>query len=191
MNLFHRYYCKSDTWAAIVRKYIMPDLAAHNELGDNLLEIGPGPGLTTDWLREKIAKVTAIEVDHKLAESLKARLDGTNVTVVEGDATKMPFSDNEFSAAVSLTMLHHVPSAALQDRLFAETFRVLQPGATFCGSDSRPSLRWRIYHLFDTCVAVDPAGLPARLQAAGFTEVHVASEPDHFSFSAKKPQTEA
>ena len=50
--------------------------------------------------------------------------------VVNADATSMPFETDRFSGAIGLTMLHHVPSAALQDRLFAEVARVLRPGAS-------------------------------------------------------------
>ncbi len=188
MNLFHRIYCRSDGWAKAVQDWIMPWTLKDISLGDDVLEIGPGPGRTTEKLREQAARLTAIEIDHKLAEALKARMTGSNVTVVEGDATAMPFPDNSFSGAVSLTMLHHVPSAELQDRLLAETFRVLKPGAVFAGSDSTPTFRWRIYHIMDTCVAVDPAAFGSRLEAAGFTEAHVEkSEWPSFRFSARKP----
>lgn len=188
MNLFHRIYCRSDSWANAVQKWIMPWTLKDIDLGDDVLEIGPGPGRTTEKLREQTARLTAIEIDHKLAESLKKRMSGTNVTVVEGDATAMPFPDNSFSGAVSLTMLHHVPSVELQDRLLAETFRVLKPGAVFAGSDSTPTLRWRLYHIMDTCVAADPATFAARLEAAGFVDAKVErSEYPTFRFAARKP----
>ena len=188
MNIFHRIYCRSDGWAAALQKWIMPWTLKDVALGDEVLEIGPGPGRTTEKLRESAARLTAIEIDHKLAEALKARMAGSNVTVVEGDATKMPFPDASFSGAVSLTMLHHVPSAALQDKLLAETFRVLRPGAVFAGSDSTPTFRWRVYHIMDTCVAVDPATFASRLEEAGFVDARVEkNEYPTFKFSARKP----
>jgi SAM-dependent methyltransferase len=70
-------------------------------------------------------------------------------------------------------MLHHVPTAELQDRLFAEAFRVLRPGGVFAGSDSVTSLRFRILHFRDTCNTVSPQTLPDRLHAAGFHGVDV------------------
>lgn len=188
MNIVHRIYCRSDAWATALQKWIMPWTLKDIPLGDDVLEIGPGPGRTTEKLRESAARLTAIEIDHKLAEALKARMAGTNVTVVEGDATKMPFPDASFSGAVSLTMLHHVPSAELQDKLLAETFRVLRPGAVFAGSDSTPTFRWRVFHIMDTCVAVDPATFASRLEAAGFVDAHVEkNEYPTFKFSARKP----
>jgi ubiquinone/menaquinone biosynthesis C-methylase UbiE len=187
VNLIHRWYCKSDGWARTVSEHMMPGVIGDRNLGDNVLEIGPGPGCTTDWLRERVPALTAIEIDHRLAAALKGRLAGTNVTVVEGDATRMPFESSSFSAAVSFTMLHHVPSRELQNALLAEAFRVLRPGGIFTGSDSTQSLRWRLYHVFDTCVPIDPERFSGRLEKAGFGGVKVGPTPNSFWFTAVKP----
>lgn len=186
MNRLHHWYCRSDGWRKSMHQY-MPRILDGVDLGDNLLEIGPGPGVTTDWLRERVSHLTAIEIDSGLAESLRERMDEPNVTVVEGDATKMSFPDGSFSAAVSFTMLHHVPSPELQDRLLSEACRVLQPGGVFAGSDSTPSFRWNLLHVLDTRVPCDPETFPGRLEAAGFTDVRVATYPGGFSFRGKKP----
>ncbi len=188
MNLWHRWYCRSAGWAKVVHEYMMPGVVGDNVLGDHVLEIGPGPGLTSDWLRARVPRLTAIEIDPKLARSLKTRLDGTNVTVVEGDATSMPFPDAAFTGAVCFTMLHHVPSPGLQDKLLAEACRVLKPGGIIVGSDSTPSLRWNLYHLFDTRTPVDPDGFAPRLEAAGFAEPSIRRGPNYFSFRAVKPR---
>jgi ubiquinone/menaquinone biosynthesis C-methylase UbiE len=186
VNLIHRWYCRSDGWAKVVQEYMLPNAFKDLDLGENVLEIGPGPGRTTEWIRERVPVLTAIEIDHDLAEGLKARMADTNVTVVEGDATKMPFPDGSFTGAVCFTMLHHVPSAELQDRLLRETARVLKAGATFSGSDSKTSFRFRLFHVFDTCVTVDPATLPPRLEAAGFTDVSVGENEYSVWFRARK-----
>jgi ubiquinone/menaquinone biosynthesis C-methylase UbiE len=190
MNLFHRWYCNSKGWAAMMQNGMLPAILQGFEFGDNLIEIGPGPGVTTDWLRTRVPHMTAVEIDHKLATSLKQRLEGSNVTVVEGDATAMQLPDNTFSSAVCFTMLHHVPSPELQDKLLAEACRVLQPGGLFAGADSTPSLMWNIYHIFDTRTPVDPDAFAPRLERAGFTEVNVRRAPEGrsgFSFRARKP----
>jgi ubiquinone/menaquinone biosynthesis C-methylase UbiE len=186
MNRFHRWYCRSPFWAKKLAVYV-PALLGGRDLGDDVLEIGPGPGLVTTWLRRRVPRLTAIEIDHRLAESLRRRAAGSNVAVVEGDATAMPFPDGRFSAAVCLTMLHHVPSPILQDRLLAETHRVLRPGGRLIGMDSTPSLRWNLYHLFDDRTPVDPATFGARLEAAGFTDVSVGARAGGFTFRARKP----
>jgi SAM-dependent methyltransferase len=134
----------------------VPWVVSGADLGQNVLELGPGPGLTTDLLRLKLERLTAIEVDPGLAASLRSRLSGSNVEVIAGDATTMPFADGQFSGAVSLTMLHHVPSPELQDQLLREVWRVIAPGGVFVGSDSIPSLFMRLIHIGDTLVPVAP-----------------------------------
>lgn len=156
------------------------------ELGEHLLEVGPGPGLSTDFLRPQVPRITSIEIDGRLAASLRARMRGTNVSVVEGDATAMPFADETFSSAVSFTMLHHVPSPELQDKLLAEVQRVLRPGGVFAGTDSRWSRVFGLMHLFDTMVIVDPHTFGARLERAGFTDVHVQAVERAFRFRARR-----
>ena len=189
MNLLHRWACRSTGWGRLLEGRIIPWTLDGVDLGEDALEIGPGPGLTTNVLRRQLPKLTCIEIDRRLADALQKRMAGANpgVTVVHGDATQTSFPDGAFSGAVCLTMLHHVPSAELQDRLLAETYRVLKPGAWFAGTDSRTSLRWRLYHLFDTCVPVDPDGFAARLERAGFVEATVDANPWAFRFRARKP----
>jgi len=135
-----------------------------------------------------VPSLTCVEIDRKLSDALKARLEGTNATVLEGDATAMEFPDASFDSAVCFTMLHHVPSRALQDRLLAEAHRVLKPGGLFLGSDSTTSFRFRLFHVFDTCVPVDPGTFSARLEAAGFADGQIDKRPEYntFKFRARK-----
>ena len=186
MNIFHRWYCNSDGWRNTLQRYGIPWALGDADLGDDVLEIGPGPGMSTDWLRERVARLTSIEVDHKLAQSLTGRMAGTNVTVVEGDATDMPFPDPSFSAAVCFTMLHHVPTVAEQDKLLAEVARVLRPGGIFAGVDSLDSPDFRALHVDDICNVIDPPTMHDRLAAAGFSEVHVEVNPYVMQFKAVK-----
>lgn len=185
MNRFHRWYCRSDRWAKRLQGEVLPGVLKGIDLGDHPLEIGPGPGLSTDWLRSRVPQLTAIEIDPRLAAQLTQRLSGTNVTVVEGDASAMPFADAHFTSVLSFTMLHHVPYV-LQDGLFAEAARVLRPGGTLAGMDSTPSFSWNIYHLFDDRNPVDPSTLQARLEAAGFRDVSVRTAGSGFSFRATR-----
>jgi SAM-dependent methyltransferase len=186
VNLLHRWYCGSRRWAGVVQDSLLPWVLDGVELGPRLLEVGPGPGLTTDVLRHRAASLTALELDPALAAKLGRRLGGTGVAVVRGDGAALPFRDGSFDAAAVLTMLHHVPSAALQDRVLAEVGRCLRPGGLLVGSDTLPSLRFRLYHLADTMVVVDPAGLPDRLRAAGFDEVSVTTRANRLRFRARR-----
>ena len=187
MNLVHRWLCRSPGWRRTVETQLLRWSLAGIDLGDNVLEIGPGPGVTTDLLRTRVSKLTCVEVDEALAGSLSARMAGTNVTVRHEDATAMSLPDASFDGAVCFTMLHHLPSATLQDRLLGEVARVLRPGATFAGSDSRYSLYFGALHWFDTMVVVDPESFPRRLEAAGFKDVLVDLADRAFRFRARRP----
>lgn len=188
MNEEHLRLCSSPEWAETLATMILPWALDGVQLGGDLLEVGPGPGLTTDVLRHKVPRLTAVEADPTLAAALATRLAGTNVAVLHADATELPFDDGTFSAAASFTMLHHVPSAALQDRLLAELARVLRPGGTLFGVDSLDRPAWRGLHHGDVCVPADPADLPDRLRRAGFADVDVQlAAPDRFRFIARTP----
>ena len=68
---------------------ILPEALRGVALGDDVIEVGPGPGLTTDVLGTRTTRLTALEFDPDLARQLAQRLAGTNVDVVCGDATAM------------------------------------------------------------------------------------------------------
>jgi SAM-dependent methyltransferase len=186
MNRLHRHFCRSGLWRKQLEGRLLPWVLGDVELGSDLLEVGPGPGLATDVLRQRAAKLTSIEIDDRLATSLEERLAGTNVEVIHGDATDMPFENDRFTAAVSFTMLHHVPSPELQDRLLREVHRVLRPGGLFAGSDSISSRVFEWIHTFDTLVPVDPETFGARLSSAGFADVAVKAANRSFRFRARK-----
>jgi len=191
MNHLHHWYCCSDRWKQRLEHEVLPWSLAGVNMGDDVLELGPGPGLTTDWLRRHCDRLTCLELDSALAQSLRQRLGNGNVDVQDGDATAMPFRDEAFSTVLSFTMLHHVPSSAQQDRLFAEACRVLRPGGMFAGSDSCWSVRMWFYHIADTLVPLDPERLPERLRMAGFEDVNIEALGSRFRFRARRPVHEA
>jgi SAM-dependent methyltransferase len=186
MNRLHYWLCRSARWRTTLHQRV-PWVLSIADLGSSVLELGPGPGLTTDLLRQKVQSLTTLEVDCKLAASLSSRLRGSNVRVVMGDATAMPFRSGQFSAVVSFTMLHHVPSPQLQDRLFREVWRVLEPGGVFVGSDSLQGWLMRLIHIGDTLVPVDPETVGFRLRAAGLEVVEVEKNSRAFRFRAQRP----
>jgi len=186
VNAFHRWYCNSERWARRLQDHLIPGVLHGFALGDDVLELGPGPGASTDWLRERCARLTSLEIDPALAAQLRARTEGTNVTVIDGDASAMPLPDAAFDTVVCFTMLHHVPRHR-QDALLAEACRVLRPGGRFGGMDSTPGFVWNLYHLFDDRNPVNPDTFGSRLARAGFMEIVVQRGSSGFSFRARKP----
>jgi SAM-dependent methyltransferase len=168
MNRIHQWYCASAWW----RRHI-PALLSWATQGVDLtdadvLELGSGPGLTTDWLAPRSRRLTTIDSDRRAATALQQRLP--NVEVHHGDATDLPFSDRRFDIVVCFTMLHHVRAPQDQDALFRETARVLRAGGIFAGSDGTGGPLFRLGHVSDVMVLVEPVSLPGRLVAAGFQD---------------------
>ncbi len=187
MNLIHRKICSSEKWATTVEERLTPWLAKH-DLGDDVLEIGPGFGATTEVLLGLVPRLTVLEIDPASTSLLRSKF-GSRADVVEGSGAEMPFEAGRFSAVTCFTMLHHVPTNALQDAIFAEAARVLRPGGTYCGFDGQLNFRFRLLHLGDTMNVVDAGTLPGRLERAGFEQVRVDLRPKELlTFSAVKPR---
>jgi ubiquinone/menaquinone biosynthesis C-methylase UbiE len=183
MNLLHNRLCKSAKWFETVERHMLPWALRDVPLGANLLEIGPGFGATTRVLARGTEAMTVVEVNPRLAARLRDTVPG-NVEVIEGDGAAMPLPDAGFDSVVCFTMLHHVPSVAQQDALFAEARRVLAPGGVFAGSDSLPTPRFRLLHIGDIMVPLDPATLSGRLERAGFAGITVDARDNRIRFRA-------
>jgi ubiquinone/menaquinone biosynthesis C-methylase UbiE len=185
MNENHARVCTSPEWAEHIQTEILPVLTAGVDLGKEMLEIGPGPGAATEWLRHRVAQLTAVEVDADAATALASRYAGTNVQIVTGSAAELSYPAESFDSAGCFTMLHHVPTLALQNKILAEAFRVLRPGGVLIGSDSLASTHLHEFHEADTYNPVEPASLLPRLQTLGFSKVTVIVD-DSLLFVARK-----
>lgn len=88
MNEMHLQFLASPDWSRILESELLPWIEGAGDLGADGLEIGPGPGLTTDLLRQRVRRLTAVEIDPTLGEALRSRLAGSNVEVLVADATE-------------------------------------------------------------------------------------------------------
>lgn len=188
MNANHAKLCSSPQWAEFLHTEVLPAVTGGIDLGHEMLEIGPGPGAATDWLALRVARLVAVEYDRRAADALAIKWDGGNVEVVCGDASQLAFEDGSFDSAGCYTMLHHVPTVALQDAVLSEAFRVLRPGGVLVGSDSLASDELERFHEEDTYNPIEPDTLPARLHSLGFEQITVDVDPI-LSFVAHKPRT--
>lgn len=187
MNETHLKFLASPEWAEQLKEEVLPWIATVGNLGDDLLEIGPGPGASTDLLRHLVPRVTAIEVDQALANALRDRLGGTNVEVIWSDAADTGLGGDRFSAATAFSVLHHVPTAEHQDRILAEIHRVLRPGGVLVGIDSLDLDPIRRGHDGDIFVPIDFESFGDRLRGLGFGQTKIDRTDYHFRFATTKP----
>ena len=139
-------------------------------------------------LARREGSLSVLELEPDYCERLRRELPDA-VEVTQGDATEMPFGDGRFSAVLAFTMLHHLPSRERQDKLFSEAARVLRPGGVFAGTDSvGTGPLFRLLHVGDTLVPVDPDALPSRLLGAGLVEPLVKRGGRSFRFRASTPR---
>jgi SAM-dependent methyltransferase len=186
MNEGHAKYCSSPEWARHLQEDVLPWLLNGTDLGKDMLEVGPGPGAATDLLRHKVPNLVAVEQEEPAARKLADRFPASNVRVVHGDATNLDFPAGSFDSGGCFTMLHHLPTATLQNCLLAEILRVLRPGGVLIGSDSLASDRLHHFHENDTYLPVEPATLLTRLQTLGYVRITMRVH-DRLSFIAHKP----
>jgi SAM-dependent methyltransferase len=173
MNALENWFCATSLWRYVTHRRLLPWVLAGSELGDHVLELGAGPGAATHELRRRAARVTSLEYDHAFAAGLAAQLRGTNAEVLQGDASALPFADGSFSSVIAVLVLHHLPAAEAQDRAFAEVHRVLRAGGCFFAFEIRDGWLQRAIHTNSVFVPVQPAWVPARLTAAGFSGITV------------------
>jgi SAM-dependent methyltransferase len=187
MNHNHATLCSSPEWVEFLTTEVLDPLVARFELGEELLEIGPGYGAATRWLRRRVKRLTALELDPTLAGRLQDEFAGTNVTVNVGDGTRAPFADASFDSVATFTMLHHLPTTAEQYSALSEAYRLLRPGGVLVGSDSLASVELHAFHEGDTYNPIDPARLLVFLQAIGYDRIHLSVDHYGVMFAARKP----
>jgi ubiquinone/menaquinone biosynthesis C-methylase UbiE len=173
MNRFENWFCSTSLWRYVTGAHLLPWMVSGSEWGDHVLEIGAGPGAATDALCKCVPRVTSLEYSHAFAAELAARQKNSNSHVLQGDASSLPFADGSFSSAIAVLVIHHLRAAELQDRAFAEVYRVLRPGGRFFAFEIQDGWLQRVAHRNSTFVPLRAASAPARLTCAGFSRVAV------------------
>ena len=101
---------------------------SHIGVDTHLLDAGCGDGAMTVGLAALCGRVTALDLsaeDFGVAMAASARHGLTNLSFVQGDATRLPFPDQAFDAVLAHSVLESgvEPAAVL-----GEALRVLRPG---------------------------------------------------------------
>jgi ubiquinone/menaquinone biosynthesis C-methylase UbiE len=186
MNALENWFCATGFWRRVTQKRLLPWIVSGSTLGDHVLELGSGPGAGTQELRRRAPRVTSLEYSHTFAANLAARNISTNGSVLQGDASVLPFAEQKFSSVIAVLMLHHLRSSEQQERAFREVFRVLRPGGGFFAFEIQDGWFNRAIHRNSTFVPVRPAAIPEQLTIAGFSKVTVDSRRGGFRLQAFK-----
>jgi ubiquinone/menaquinone biosynthesis C-methylase UbiE len=171
MNNFENWFCASGLWRSLTERKWLPWTLESTDLGEHVLEVGAGPGAATAELARRTRRVTSLEYSHSFCVKLHTRVHAASV--VQGDASVLPFASQTFTSAIAVLVLHHLRSSGAQDRAFAEIFRVLKPGGVFVALEIHDGWLSRVAHFRSTFVPVLPDSLSSRLHAAGFSNVSV------------------
>jgi ubiquinone/menaquinone biosynthesis C-methylase UbiE len=97
---------------------------------DRLLEVGVGTGRIARPLLARGQAVVGVDISGEMVAQLLAQLtpDHRTPDIIFGDATRLPFGDNSFRAALMVHVFHLVASVG---QAVAELRRVLAPNGVF------------------------------------------------------------
>jgi ubiquinone/menaquinone biosynthesis C-methylase UbiE len=99
-----------------------------------VLDLGCGNGLMANAIMNHGGYYTGVDISKKLIDLCKKKyasyIKTKQAEFVVADAVKLPFKNNYFDFAVSISAMHHIPSAELRQQFMNELFRVLKKGAT-------------------------------------------------------------
>lgn len=109
---------------------IKMNLIEEIESETELLDLGCGNGLMIPFVLEKGVFYVGLDISENLIEICRERyreeIEDNRTRFFVGDATDLPFSDQEFDFIISFAVLHHIPSEELRQRYFREIRRVVR-----------------------------------------------------------------
>ncbi|EMA29657.1 class I SAM-dependent methyltransferase [Haloarcula japonica] len=113
------------------REYAWPEVESFvDDAGgvETALDVGCGNGRHAELLAEVADSVVGLDASRALLQAATDRV-GDSVTLLQGDATRLPLTAASVDVAVYVATLHHLPSQAARRASLDELARVLAPGA--------------------------------------------------------------
>lgn len=165
--------------------------------GSNVVEIGCGTGVNTQWLAEEAASVVALDFSAGMLQQAKARVHAPQVRFVQQDIrSAWPVSDAGADIVVIMLVLEHIADVA---PIFNEAARALRPGGELFVCELHPArqMSGRQAEFTDTDTG-EHVRVPAYLHdisefinaglAAGFELVHLRELRDTNAMQSELPR---
>ncbi len=121
-------YWDAAAYTNLIEPYLV-EFFPKGKIFDQMLDLGCGDGRSTVPLLGISNHIYGIDSSYHYMLDLARRSFGT-VTLVNGDAKNLPFPNDFFDAAVSLSVVEHIAYRDMQ-AVFTEVWRVLKPNALF------------------------------------------------------------
>ncbi|MDR2196935.1 MAG: class I SAM-dependent methyltransferase [Coriobacteriales bacterium] len=116
--------------------HIAADVIAFSGAAPQVLDLGAGTGLTTDFLLRRFpeAQVTLVDFSEEMLAQARARFhDRANVHYLVGDYRSLP-ATGAYDVIVSGLSIHHLEHSEKQ-ALFSRLYELLKPGGEFVNAD--------------------------------------------------------
>ena len=160
--------------ARIVAEAIRP--AIPSRPGLSALEYGCGTGLLSFALQPNFASITLADTSQGMLDVLSAKIKAAgvdNMHPLHLDLSTAPAPDSRYSVIYSLMTLHHIPDT---DTVLRQFFALLETPGWLCIADlEKEDGTCHGQHITDVHRGFERADLQARLEAAGFRDVHFSS----------------
>jgi ubiquinone/menaquinone biosynthesis C-methylase UbiE len=152
---------------------------------ESVLDMGCGFGKCSFPIAERFPNAQVVGIDLsapclKLATVTAQSMALKNIRFAQRDALRSGYPDGTFDLVTSTQLLHELPVEE-NERLFAESFRLLAPGGRVMHLDFRTLSRWSQFLMDGHSVRNNEGFLPAfdrmpvreALERAGFVDVRV------------------
>ncbi len=151
-----------------------------------VLDIGCGGGFTSEFIAQKGATVSGIDLSDVSIETAKTHAieSGLTIDYRSGNAENLPYEDNSFDVVCCVDVLEHLGDVA---RAIAEVKRVLKPGGTFLFDTINKTLKSKLIMILllenikkdipkgthDWNMFISPSQLTGYLENEGFSSIEL------------------
>lgn len=102
--------------------------AGHLTTNSRIAEVGIGTGRIALPLAKHVGTIHGLDLSPAMMLRLRTKQSDEPIFLAQGDATRLPYADHSFDAAVGVHILHLIPN---WQTVLVELTRVLKPNAPF------------------------------------------------------------